>query len=124
MTLPARRPHGRRPHRHRRRAGSAPTTSRRRRAAAPPAGVVDPMQWWGALTQQFTQLAAQAMKDGATDAAKQLAGAMVKQSLDAAGKTLKKAADGAGRRRAHGAPTRCEAPPSAPRRRASNRAAR
>jgi hypothetical protein len=30
-------------------------------AAGP--GVVDPMQWWGALTQQFTQLAAQALKD-------------------------------------------------------------
>ena len=29
--------------------------------AAP--GVVDPMQWWGALTQQFTQLAAQALKE-------------------------------------------------------------
>ena len=57
------------------------------------AGVVDPMQWWGALTQQFTQLAVQAMKDGTTDAAKQFAGAMAKQSLDAAGKTLKKAAE-------------------------------
>ena len=57
---------------------------------APPA--VDPMQWWGALTKQFTQLAATAMKDNATDAAKNLAGAMVKQSVDAAGQTLKKAA--------------------------------
>jgi hypothetical protein len=52
---------------------------------------VDPMQWWGALTKQFTQLAATAMKDSATDAAKNLAGAMVKQSFDAAGQTLKKA---------------------------------
>jgi hypothetical protein len=50
------------------------------------------MQWWGALTKQFTQLAATAMKDSATDAAKNLAGAMVKQSFDAAGHTLKKAA--------------------------------
>jgi hypothetical protein len=33
---------------------------------APPApGVVDPMQWWGALTKQFTELAATAMKDTA-----------------------------------------------------------
>jgi len=63
-------------------------------ATAPAAaGVVDPMQWWGALTQQFTQLAVQAMKDGTTDAAKQLAGAVAKQSLDAAGQTLKKAAE-------------------------------
>ncbi|HEY2978794.1 MAG TPA: PhaM family polyhydroxyalkanoate granule multifunctional regulatory protein [Burkholderiaceae bacterium] len=64
------------------------------KGAMPPgaAGVVDPMQWWGALTQQFTQLAVQAMKDGTNDAAKQFAGAMTKQSLGAAGKTLKKAA--------------------------------
>jgi len=59
-------------------------------SAAPP--VVDPMQWWGALTKQFTQLAATAMKDSATDAAKNLAGTMVRQSVDAAGQTLKKAA--------------------------------
>lgn len=57
---------------------------------APP-GVVDPMQWWGALTKQFTQLATTAMKDSAGDAAKSLAGAMVKQSFDAAEETLKKA---------------------------------
>ena len=57
--------------------------------AAP--GVPDPMQWWGALTQQFTELAANAMKDTATDAAKNLAGAMVKQGFDAASETLKKA---------------------------------
>jgi hypothetical protein len=36
-------------------AAEAPTA-----AAAPPA--VDPMQWWGALTQQFTELASQAVK--------------------------------------------------------------
>ena len=53
---------------------------------------VDPLQWWGALTKQFTELAAGAMKDSATDAAKNLAGTMVKQSFDAAGQTLKKAA--------------------------------
>jgi hypothetical protein len=50
------------------------------------------MQWWGALTKQFTALAADAMKNGATDATKNLAGAMVKQSFDAAGETIKKAA--------------------------------
>jgi hypothetical protein len=53
---------------------------------------VDPMQWWSALTKQFTQLATTAMKDSAGDAAKSLAGAMVKQSFDAAEQTLKKAA--------------------------------
>ena len=47
-----------------------------------PGGVVDPMQWWGALTNQFAQLATTAMKDSATDAAKTLAGNMLKQSFD------------------------------------------
>ena len=61
-------------------------------AAAEAPSMVDPMQWWSALSQQFTQLAATAMKDQATDAAKNLAGAIVKQSFDAAGETLKKAA--------------------------------
>ncbi len=61
-------------------------------AATPATPVVDPLQWWGALSQQFTQLATAAMKDSAADAAKNLAGAMVKQSFDAAGETLLKAA--------------------------------
>ncbi|MBQ0937594.1 PhaM family polyhydroxyalkanoate granule multifunctional regulatory protein [Ideonella paludis] len=59
---------------------------------ATPAGVVDPMQWWGALTKQFTQIAATAMKDTASDAARNLASNMAKQSMDAAADTLKKAA--------------------------------
>ena len=60
-------------------------------ATAAPA-TVDPMQWWGALTKQFTELATNAMKDNAADAAKTMAGAMVKQGMDAAGQTLKRAA--------------------------------
>ncbi len=52
--------------------------------AAPPPGVVDPLQWWGALTKQFTELATTAMKDTAADAAKQMAGARVKKPLDPA----------------------------------------
>lgn len=62
--------------------------------AAPsvPPGVPDPMQWWGALTKQFTELAANAMKDSATDAAKTLGAAMVKQGFEAASETMKKAA--------------------------------
>jgi len=58
--------------------------------APPAAGVVDPMQWWGALTKQFTELATTAMKDTGTDAAKTLAGAMMKQSIDAAGQVADK----------------------------------
>ncbi len=59
-------------------------------AAAPAPGAVDPMQWWGALTKQFTELATTAMKDTGTDAAKALAGAMLKQSIDVAGQVATK----------------------------------
>lgn len=69
---------------------AAPAASAESAAAKP--GVVDPMQWWGALTQQFTALAANALKEGNTDAARNLAGSMVQQGVDAAGQALKKAA--------------------------------
>ena len=68
-----------------------PAARPKRAGSAPPPPAVDPLQWWGALTQQFTELAATAMKDNATDAAKNLATSMVKQSFDAAGQTLTKA---------------------------------
>lgn len=45
-------------------------------AAAQPAGV-DPVQWWGALTQQFTELATKAMQDGSALASRSLAAAPV-----------------------------------------------
>jgi hypothetical protein len=60
--------------------------------AEPLTGMVDPMQWWGALTSQFAQLATSAMKDSATDAAKTLAGNMLKQSFDNAAAGFKAAA--------------------------------
>lgn len=63
--------------------------ARARPAAAPVSGIVDPTQWWGALTKQFTQLAASTMKDVASDSAKQLTGNLVKQSFDAAEQTIK-----------------------------------
>jgi hypothetical protein len=83
---PAARPAARKPAA--RKTGAAPKAR-----VETPMGTVDPMQWWGALTKQFTTLAASAMKDSATDAAKNLAGAMVKQSFDAAGETLKRAVE-------------------------------
>jgi hypothetical protein len=73
-------------------AKTAAKSTRKGAAAEPVPQAVDPMQWWGALTKQFTQLATSAMKDSASDAAKNLAGAMLKQSVDAAGQTIKKAA--------------------------------
>jgi hypothetical protein len=59
-------------------------------AAAAPA--VDPLQWWGALTQQFAEIATKAVTDSAADAAKNLVGAAAQQTVGAAGRTLKQAA--------------------------------
>jgi hypothetical protein len=51
----------------------APAAASAKASAAKPA--VDPMQWWGALTQQFTELATKAMQDGGALAARNLAAA-------------------------------------------------
>ena len=83
----------------------APAASEAQRSPAPkkatppatPGQAVDPMQWWGALTNQFAQLATNAMKDTATDAAKSLAGSMLKQSFDTAAETVKQVASAPGR---------------------------
>lgn len=46
------------------------TAAKKSTAAAPAAGgVVDPVQWWGALSQQFQQIASNAMKDVAKQTA-------------------------------------------------------
>jgi hypothetical protein len=75
-----------------RKAKKVPARKSAAAAAKPAAPAVDPVQWWGALTQQFTELATQAMKDTGTEAAKGLAGSLVKQSVDTATGALKKAA--------------------------------
>lgn len=63
----------------------APAASK---AAAAPPGVVDPMQWWGALTQQFQAIATDAMKDAAKKAAmdttKNLATGLAKDAMKTA----------------------------------------
>ncbi len=46
----------------------AAKSSKSAKSAAPAAGVVDPLQWWGSLTQQFQHIAASAMQE-ATQAA-------------------------------------------------------
>ncbi|MDF1486257.1 hypothetical protein PY257_13905 [Ramlibacter sp. H39-3-26] len=46
-------------------AAKAPTRRKSAKPAAAPNSVVDPMQWWGALTQQFQQIAASALQDAA-----------------------------------------------------------
>jgi hypothetical protein len=70
------------------RAAAAPKAAARAGASS---GPVDPLQWWGALTKQFTELAANAMKDSTAEAAKSLAGQAVKHSIEAAGAALKSA---------------------------------
>ena len=55
---------------------------------APAASVVDPMQWWGALTQQFQTIAAEAMKEVAKttslEASKNMAAGLAKDAVKTA----------------------------------------
>ena len=58
------------------------------KAKAEVPGLVDPAQWWGALTQQFQQIAANAMKDAAQqtaiDTTKNLATGLAKEAIKTA----------------------------------------
>lgn len=53
-----------------------------------PAGVVDPMQWWGALTQQFQAIATNALKDNPAHTAvamgKQVASTLTQEAVKTA----------------------------------------
>jgi hypothetical protein len=61
-------------------------------AASAVAGLVDPLQLWGALTQQFQHIAASAMKDAtkhtAMDATKNMAAGFVKEAAKATQKAV------------------------------------
>ena len=69
--------------------------------ASTAAGVVDPMQWWGALTQQFQTIAADAMKDAAKktaiDTAKNMTAGMTKDAVRTASDMAKDMASSAGK---------------------------
>ena len=69
---------------------AAPKPAATKKAAAgedkAAAGGVDPMQWWGALTKQFTDLAANALKEGGP--ARQLADAMVEAPAETLAKVM------------------------------------
>ena len=70
--------------------GKGKTAAKKRASAksAPATGVVDPMQWWGALTQQFQQIASSALQD-----ASQLKMPAVAQPIaDAVGEVMSAAA--------------------------------
>ncbi len=78
----------------------APRKAAARKAPAPePAagGVVDPMQWWGALSQQFQTIAANAMKDvakqTALDTTRNVASGLTEQAVKTATGMAGKAAD-------------------------------
>ncbi len=66
--------------------GAKKAASKKGGAAA--AGVVDPLQWWGALTNQFQQIAANAMKDAAKqtalDTTKNMATGLAKEAFKTA----------------------------------------
>jgi len=70
-------------------------------AKASPPGVVDPLQWWGSLTQQFQQIAADAMKDAArntaVDSARNMAGGMAKEAMKTASGMMRSAAPRSGK---------------------------
>ena len=85
-----------------RRAASPKATSKPSKSSTgAAAGVVDPMQWWGALTQQFQTIAADAMKDAAKktaiDTAKNMTTGIAKDAMKTASGMAKDMASNAGK---------------------------
>lgn len=68
-------------------------------AAVDGAGVVDPLQWWGALTQQFQQIAASAMQDASQLKVPAMADAMGKAMGSTPAKSTRKPAAAAARKK-------------------------
>ncbi len=85
----------------------APRSRAAKAPAAAPAGVVDPMQWWGALTQQFQNIATTAMQDAAKktamDATKGMAAGLARDAVKTATGMARGMADSAGKTVAQGA---------------------
>ena len=69
-------------------ASAKPKTGATKEAAAASGSFVDPMQWWGALTQQFQAIATDAMKEAAKktalDATKGMATGLAKDAVKTA----------------------------------------
>lgn len=74
------------------------------------AAMVDPLQWWGALTQQFQQIAATAMKDAtqktALDAARNMAAGVAKETVKAASRKVSGAGAASGKKAGAGRKSR------------------
>lgn len=64
----------------------APAAAQAEASGSPAPGVIDPMQWWGALTQQFQQIAATAMSEASKAGATDLAAEAFKTATDIAAK--------------------------------------
>lgn len=72
-------------------AAKPPRTEKAAASSKAAAAPIDPLQWWGALTQQFTELATKALKDSQTDIARSFAGAAVSEGLKTAGDSIERA---------------------------------
>jgi len=77
------------------------------------AAMVDPLQWWGALTQQFQEIATKAMSDAAQKTPMEAAQDMAKETM--------KAADGAAQAASAPAPARKAAAKAKPKRSTATR---
>ena len=82
--------------------GNSGTAAKVSKAAAGVGSMVDPLQLWGSLTQQFQQIAAGAFREASTktavDVTKNMATGMAKEALKSAKAAGKKAASGAVKR--------------------------
>ena len=77
--------------------GRKKAAAKKTAAAASTSGLPDPLQWWGSLTKQFTDIAAGAMKDAsrqtAMDTTRNLAKATVKTATGMATQAVKAAGE-------------------------------
>ena len=106
--------------------GSGKPSAKKSASAKPApdaAGVVDPMQWWGALSKQFQDIAANAMKDAARqtamDTTRNLATGVAKEAMKAATGLARGAARSAGKTLGAGAKTVSAAKRARPARKSS-----
>ncbi len=77
---------------------SPPKESKTAKATSTVAGLVDPLNLWGSLTQQFQQIAANAMKEATTktavDVTKNMATGLAKEAVKSAKATAKRSSAG------------------------------
>ncbi|MFL6694169.1 MAG: PhaM family polyhydroxyalkanoate granule multifunctional regulatory protein [Ramlibacter sp.] len=98
-------------------ASSAQPANGKRKAGATAqtaGGVVDPLQWWGALTQQFQQIAADAMKDAAqhtgVDPVSNMASGIAHDAMKTATSVMTSATPGSGAKPARKAAVKARKP--------------